>query len=163
MVLSVKYHQTALSGAYVADTCKLRGWCLCGRHHSEVCNPHSILWCDRELRWWVAFPWSIWRSDYVVRSRGGEGAAIAIQTVVSFCGCSFIRLVIFDLISEWFCFLLLLENIYRVVYDVGDHIIEWGEHTSEWNRSREAHHRIQSGSNPHIRNPKSEIRNPQFE
>ena len=25
MVLSVKYHQTALSGAYVADTCKLRG------------------------------------------------------------------------------------------------------------------------------------------
>ena len=27
MVLSVKYHKTALSGAYVADTCKLRGWC----------------------------------------------------------------------------------------------------------------------------------------
>ena len=55
----------------------------------------------------------------MVRSRGGEGAAFAIQTVVSFCGCSFIRLVIFDLVSEWFCFLLLLENIYRVVYDVG--------------------------------------------
>ena len=60
----------------------------------------------------------------MVRSRGGEGAAIAIQTVVSFCGCSFIRLVIFYLVSEWFCFLLLLENIYRVVYDVGDHRIE---------------------------------------
>ena len=28
MVCSVKYHQTVLSGAYVADTCKLRGWCL---------------------------------------------------------------------------------------------------------------------------------------
>ena len=28
MVFSVKYHQTALSGAYVADTCKLRGLCL---------------------------------------------------------------------------------------------------------------------------------------
>ena len=55
----------------------------------------------------------------MVRSRGGEGATIAIQTVVSFCGCSFIRLVIFDLVSEWLCFLLLLENIYRVVYDVG--------------------------------------------
>ena len=27
MVLSIKYHQTALSGAYVADTCKLRGLC----------------------------------------------------------------------------------------------------------------------------------------
>ena len=52
----------------------------------------------------------------MVRSRGGEGAAIAMQTVVSFCGCS---LIIFDLVSEWFCFLLLLENIYRVVYDVG--------------------------------------------
>jgi len=30
MVLSDKYRQTALSGAYVADTCKLRGLCL---HH----------------------------------------------------------------------------------------------------------------------------------
>ena len=28
MVVSVKYHQTTLSGAYVADMCKLRGWCL---------------------------------------------------------------------------------------------------------------------------------------
>jgi len=28
MVISIKYHQRALSGAYVADTCKLRGLCL---------------------------------------------------------------------------------------------------------------------------------------
>ena len=55
----------------------------------------------------------------MVRSKGGKGAVIAIQTVVSFYGCSFIRLVIFNLVSEWFCFLLVLENIYKVVYDVG--------------------------------------------
>jgi len=35
-----------------------------------------------------------------VRSKGGEGGAIAIH-----CGCSFIRLVIFELVSQWFCFL----------------------------------------------------------
>ena len=55
----------------------------------------AIVSYDGELRSHGRFGGAImWCGPEVVK-----GDAIAIQTVVSFCGCSFIRLVIFDLVS----------------------------------------------------------------